>query len=107
MIVIAEFVTIREYRGATMILEHGEIVFKRHHYVVDVGPREVDCQRQIIELDDNLFRRLKLRTPVNRIWANQQRKGFLFGHLVDMNHLRLGWRYKIASGGDDISSEPK
>src|SRR3954447_18536275 len=107
MIVIAEFITIREYRGATTILEHGEILFKRYHYVVDVRPCEVDCERQIIELDDDLFRRLKLRTPVNRTWAKQQRKGFFFGHLVDMNHLRLGRRYKIASGDDDVTSETR
>src|SRR6266487_4219413 len=107
MIVIAEFVTIREYRGATTILEHGEILFKRHHYVVDVGPREVDCQRQIIELDDDLFRRLKLRTPVNRIWANQQRKGFFFGHLVDLNHLGLVRGNEIARGDDNVSSETR
>src|SRR3954471_23159217 len=105
MIVIAEFVAIREYRCATTILEHGEIFLKRHHYVVDVGPREVDCQRQIIELDDDLFG--MLNSPVNRTWANQQRKGFLFGHLVDMNHLRLGRRYKIASGDDDVTSETR
>src|SRR4051794_7897229 len=100
MIVIAEFVTIREYRGATTILEHGEILFKRYHYVVDVGPREVDCQRQIIELDDDLLS--MLNSPVNRTRANQQRKGFLFGHLIYKNHLRLGRRYKIASGDDDV-----
>src|SRR5437660_9374309 len=102
MIVIAEFVTIREYRGATTILEHGEIFFKRHHHVVDVGPREVDCQRQIIELDNDLLS--MLNSSVNRAWANQQRKGFFFGHPVDMNHLRLGRRYKIASGDDDVTS---
>src|SRR3954451_20107151 len=107
MIVIAEFVTIREYRGATTILEHGEIFFKRYHFVVDVGPREVDCQRQIIELDDDLFGMLKLRTLVNRAWAKQQRKGFLFGHLVEKNHLRLGRRNVIASGDDDVTSETR
>src|SRR4051812_11159811 len=107
MIVIAEFVTIREYRCATTILEHGEIVFKRHHHVVDVGPRKVDCQRQIIELDDDLLSMLKLRTPVNQTWAKQQRKGFLFGHLVEMNHLRLGRRNVIASGDDNVTSETR
>src|SRR6266487_103645 len=105
MIVIAEFVTIREYRGATTILDHGEICFKRHHYVVDVGPREVDCQRQIIELDDDLFG--MLNSPINRTSTKQQRKGFLFGHLVDMNHLRLGRRNVIASGDDDVTSETR
>src|SRR4051812_23231938 len=105
MIVVVEYITVREYRGATTILEHGEIFFKRHHYVVDVGTRGVDCQRQIIELDDDLFG--MLNSPVNRTWANQQRKGFLFGHLVDMYHLRLCRRNVIACGDDDVSSDTR